>query len=201
MKGYMQKKIFINDLPVVVSNAVLCSLLNISKQNFQQWQLHQSFPKDAKVKYGFYDLQRVIEFRDIYIYGDAEIAKEIQKEKLKYQIARSERERLETAKLQGILVEKERLLKKFTETIIVAKDALLLLPKTLPPSIGVDHATQKLITFGLDREIKRILRVWASGIEAIKSYTEENSKNELEKIRTKNSEGIERQAQQQRRKF
>lgn len=173
----MQKKIFINDLPVIVSGMVLCSLLNISKQNFLQWQQHTSFPKDAKVKYGFYDLQRVIEFRDIYIYGDAEIAKEIQKEKLKYQIARSERERLETAKLQGILVVKAELLKKFTESIIIVKDAIWLWAKRLPAEFGLEREKQKEVAEIIQREARLVLTTWAAGVESMKNHTQESKKN------------------------
>lgn len=83
---------------------------------------------------------------------------------------------LEYEKESGLLVARERYNQKLREIIVIIKDALLLLPKTLPPAIGVDHATQKQVAFGLNTEIKRILRIWASGIEAIKSYTEENRK-------------------------
>ena len=174
----MQKKIFINDLPVVVSNSVLCSLLNISKQTFQQWQQHASFPKDAKVKHGFYDLQRVIEFRDIYIYDDAEIEKEIQRQKLKYQTARSERERLETDRLSGTLIEREKMRKGLVELGVTMKDALLLLPKIIPPSLPVDHATQKILTVGLKKEIYRILNIVASGAASLQRFIQENQSNE-----------------------
>lgn len=178
----MQKKIFINGLPVIVSSMVLCSLLNISKQNFLQWQQHTSFPKDAKVKYGFYDLQRVIEFRDTCIYGDAEIAKEIQKEKLKYQKFRSEQQKLETEKLQGILVIKEELLRKFTESIIIAKDAIWLWAKRLPVEFGLEREKQKQVAEIIQREARLVLTTWASGVEAIKNYKEESSSNEKKEI-------------------
>jgi hypothetical protein len=176
----MQKKTFINDLPVLVSNMVLCSLLNISKQNFQQWQQHQSFPKNVKVRHGFYDLQKVIEFRDTYIYGDAEIAKAMQKERLKYQTARSERERLEMEEIKGQLVRREDYNHRLAEVAVTTKDALLLWAKTLPPEMGLKPEDQKRIMKILDKKTRQILTVMAQGLAAVKKYTNDLS---LQKMR------------------
>lgn len=173
-KKKSQKEGAINSLPLILNSATLTELLNISRETLSNWQSHPFWPKDAKTAYGKYDLKKVLDWRDIYIIGDPDIAKQMAREKLKYQIARSERERLETEELQKLLVRKERYNQKLREIIVVVKDALLLLPKTIPFALPLDHASQKLVVFGLDKEIKRILRIWASGIEATQKFTEEN---------------------------
>lgn len=183
MKKKKQKEDAINGLPLTLNSATLTELLNISRETLSNWQSHPFWPKDAKTGYGKYDLKKILDWRDIYIIGDPDIAKQMAQEKLKYQKFRSEQQRLETEKLQGTLVIKEALLKKFTEKIIITKDAIWLWSKTLPPEFGLKHEDQKRVGEIIQREARRVLTTWASGIQEIKNFSQENRKNEKKEIK------------------
>lgn len=153
----------------------IVGFFNISQPAFLNWREMPTFPKTAEIKHGYYDIKQIYDWYVIYFYGDADTAKQMAQEKLKYQMARSERERLEMEEIKGWLVRKEDFKRKLTEVIVIAKDSLLLWSKTLPPEFALKHEDQKRVMRIIDKETKRILTILAKGVEAVRKFTKENS--------------------------
>ncbi len=172
-KKKSQKEDIKNSLPIILTTSTITELLNISRETLSNWSQYPSWPKDAKTAYGKYDLKKVLDWRDLYIIGDPDTAKQMAQEKLKYQIARSERERLETAKLQGLLVEREKYNQRLVEVAVATKDSLLLWVKRLPPILELQPEEHKRDALTLKKEIYYILNTMAKGLDAVKKYIKE----------------------------
>lgn len=159
------------DSVFVIKSANVQKFFNISAETLSKWSEMPSFPKLAKGNYGYYDIKQIYDWHLLYFYGDADTAKQMAIEKLKYQVARSERERLETDELHGRLVRREDYNHRLVEVAVTSKDALMLWAKTLPPEMGLKPEDQKRIMKILDKKARQILTTMSKGLDAVKKYT------------------------------
>ena len=160
------------DSVFVIKSADTQKFFNISAESLSKWCEMPSFPKTAKSdRYGYYDIKQIYDWHLLYFYGDADTAKQMAIEKLKYQVARSERERLETDELHGRLVRREDYNQRLVEVAVTTKDALMLWAKTLPPEMALRQEDQKRVMKILDKKARQILTTMAQGLDAVKKYT------------------------------
>ena len=143
----------------------ICYFLNITREGLRKWRLNPTFPKNARVKRGYYNLKEIFDWWNSYVIGDADIAKQLQAEKLKYQQARSLREKLEVEEMQRKLINLDLLNQDLTFIFLRMKSALLLWSKRLPPALeGKDAKSMYQVIY---KEVYEILTNFSKGVKSL----------------------------------
>lgn len=159
----------------------LAKNFSVSLTTVDKW-LSRGCPYEKRDKQYSFDLPKVIAWHREYFLLNNKTS-DFQQSKAKKEHYRAELARLEFEKESGLLVEKAEMLKKFTEKIIITKDAIWLWSKTLPPEFGLKHEDQKRVAAIIQREARRVLTTWASGIQGIKNFSQENQGNAKKEIK------------------
>lgn len=149
----------------VLPSKAICNFFKITRQTLKNWKDTPGFPKNARVRHGLYDLKILSHWYLTHFMGDAEISKRMLAEKLKYQEARSLREKLEVDELQGKLINLELLSKDLSYVFLRMKSAMLLWEKRLPGLL--EGKPQKAMYAIIHKEVTDILRHFAQGTKTL----------------------------------
>lgn len=153
----------------------LAKNFDVSLTTIDKWLL-KGCPYTKKNRQYEFNLPDVIAWHKQYFLSNNQ-ASDYQQSKAKKEHFRAELMRLEYEKASGILVERAKYDEGLTKLILIVKDALLLLPKIIPPALPIDHTTQKILILGLKKEIHRVLNIWGQGAAALQRFIGENKSN------------------------
>lgn len=125
----------------------------------------EGFPADCKIRHGVYDLKKYNDWRIDHFYGDENAKTTMAAEKLRYQIARSNREEMADEKERGNLLDRGQFVQRFSIVLTGLRNRFLGWYKTIPPMlVGKD---EKQIGMILRAETRSLLADLATGVKSI----------------------------------
>lgn len=134
----------------------------------------EGFPEDCKIKHGVYNLKKYNDWRIDHFYGDENISTTMAAEKLRYQIAKSNREENRDKKEQGNLLDREQLLQSFSIILTGLRNRFLGWYKTQPPMLISKN--EKEMGMILRLETRALLADLAGGVKSILSQKKRKKK-------------------------
>lgn len=167
IESYLEEKKG-KDNPYIHSTKEVADFFGVSHVAFGKWLDNPTFPKNAgggKKSGNVWNLKIVFDWYITYFMGDADMSKRMLTEKLRYQEARSLREKLEVEELQGNLVSLDNLKQDLSFIFVRMKSALLLWERRLPPLLeGKDSKSMYKV---IHKETYNILNNFSKGVKAL----------------------------------
>ena len=125
----------------------------------------EGFPADCKIRHGVYDLKKYNDWRMDHFFGNLDTKTTMAAEKLRYQVARANREENADKKERGTLLDRVQLVQSLSIVLTGLRNRFLGWYKTLPPMLaGKDEKQMGMI---LRAEIMALLADLAAGVQSI----------------------------------
>jgi D-mannonate dehydratase len=151
-----------------LSSKHICAFFSITRETLRKWKQNPNFPKKARIRHGTYNLKEIFDWWHSNFMGDAEMPKRMLSEKLKYQEARSLREKLEVEELQRKLISIDKLQHDLSFIFVNIRAALLLWGKRLPGLL--EGKDQKKMCQVIHKETRDILTTFGKGVKSLCEY-------------------------------
>lgn len=149
--------------PAIVATSTLLEVLQITQTTLHRWQSDPSFPSEAKVGHGLFDLRKVVPWRIEKLTGGDELATEFNQSKLRLQKARAEREEMDVQERRCALIPKDKVISDLSLLLGNLKTRILSWSRGLPGKLA--HREEREIMEIIGDEAHFILTELSQGFE------------------------------------